>query len=190
MDRNSFYFLYVNTNSLAELALQLLAEQILALPQPDTPALTPEELNARVAASFEGLDLAALESVNFDFSRLPLAPEADPQAAVEAPPPVELSAEAAAARESAIERYLSGAYAHEETLRQRMDQYYQQSDLPALEAVLARLPGELRPLTRALSVQEMSGWLLVYENGNEALDEVVVQLRQLDMSVGDSAMGD
>jgi hypothetical protein len=187
VDRNSFYYLYVNANSLAELALQLLAEQILTQPEFDTPSLTPEELNARVAANFEGIDLAALESVNFDFSRLPIAAQADPQAAVEAPPPVELSAEATAARESAIGRYLSSAYAHEETLRQRMDEYFQQSDLPALEAALARLPAELPPLTRALAAQEMSGWLLVYENGNEALDEVVVQLRQLDMSAGGSA---
>jgi hypothetical protein len=186
VDRNSFYYLYVNTNSVAELALQLLAEQILAQPQSDTPSLTAEELNARVAANFEGIDLAALEGVNFDFSRLPLAASADPQAAVEAPPPVELSAEAAAARESAIGRYLSGAYAHEETLRQRMDEYYQQSDLPALEAALAGLPAQLPPLTRALSAQQMSDWLLVYENGNAALDEVVVQMRQLDMSAADA----
>jgi hypothetical protein len=32
MDRTSFYFLYVNTNSIVELALQLLAEQMLAQP--------------------------------------------------------------------------------------------------------------------------------------------------------------
>jgi hypothetical protein len=188
VDRDSFYYLYVNANSIAELALQQLAEQLLALPQPSSSSpMSPEELNTRVAASFEGIDLAALEGVNYDLSDLASANELDPQASVEAPQPVERSAEAEAERESAIERYLGRAYAHEEMLRERIDQYYQRTDLPALEAAFAQLPAQLAPLTRLLSPREMSRWLDLYERGNEALDDVVVQLRQLDMSAGEAA---
>ena len=184
MDRSSFYYLYVNANSLAELALQLLSEQILAQPEPDAPPLTQAEIDARVQANFAGIDLTAFENGSFDFSRLPTL-AADPEATIEIPPPRELTAEEAAARESSIARYVQGAYAHEAALRHRLDEYYQRTDLPALDAALAQLPVDLPPLTRALSALEMSRWLTAYETGNEALDTVVVQMRQLDMSAGD-----
>jgi hypothetical protein len=180
MDRQSFYFLYVNLNSLAELALQQLAANILAqTPQPGPQEnLSDEERDARVLASFENIDLSALDGLGVasaaDDAHLDeLLPELSAQSMSELP------VEGDAALD--VERYLARAYSYEEQLRGRIDDCYGRADLFAVQSALLQLPGHLAPLTVQLSAAQMEEWLALYGQGHEALGDLTIQIRRLDM---------
>lgn len=180
MERQSFYFLYVNLNSLAELALQQLAATILA----QTPAvdslenLSEAERDARVLASFENIDLSALDGLG-------LADTTEPVDVAELPsellmhPVGEQPDESDA--ELDVERYLARAYSYEEQLRERIDDCYRRADLPGLDAALLQLPKHLPALTARLSAARMEEWLALYAQGNEVLDDLTIKIRRLDM---------
>lgn len=178
MERQGFYFLYVNLNSLAELALQQLAAKILA----QTPEagvlenLTDEERDARVLASFENMDLSALDGlgVSSDESVIEESPfelSTDPtnEPVIESDEPLD------------IERYMARAYSYEEQLRGRIDDCHRRADLSAMDTALRQLPDHLRPLTGQLSAADMEDWLGLYADGNEALTDLTIQMRRLDM---------
>ena len=177
MERRSFYFLYVNVNSLAELALKQLAAQALVQVRTPEPGpqenLSQEERDARVMAGFENLDLSALDG-------LELPATIDEPAALEAPSePTPDSGE-----ELDVGGYLKRAYSYEEHLRPRIDDHYRRADLVSLDATLTQLPDRLRPLTGPLSAADMEEWLALYKAGNEVLTDLAVQMRQLDVFAG------
>ena len=177
MERQDFYFLYVNLNSLAELALQQLAAKILAqTPEAgDLENLSDEERDARVLASFENMDLSALdglgvasdEPVDIDESALALSTDS-------------MSESAASDEPLDVERYMVRAYSYEEQLRGRIDDCRRRADLPAMDAALRQLPNHLRPLTGRLSAADMEHWLTLYADGNEALSDLTIRMRRLD----------
>jgi hypothetical protein len=180
MDRQSFYFLYVNLNSLAELALQQLAAKILAqTPQPGPlEHLSDEERDARVLASFENIDLSALDGLGVantteDAHLDELPPELPAESMSE--PPTEGD------EELDVERYLARAYSYEEQLRGRIDDCYGRADLSGMEAALLQLPDHLSALTGQLSAAQMEEWLALYEQGHAALGDLTIQIRRLDM---------
>lgn len=178
MERQDFYFLYVNLNSLAELALQQLAAKILAqTPQVgDLENLSDEERDARVLASFENMDLSALdglgvasdEPVDIDESALAMSADSMSEPAAESGEPLD------------VERYMARAYSYEEQLRGRIDDCRRRADLPAMDTALRQLPSHLRPLTSRLSAADMEHWLTLYADGNEALSDLTIQMRRLD----------
>jgi hypothetical protein len=177
MERQSFYFLYVNLNSLTELALkQLTAEALAQMPSPEAGPrenLSPEERDARVMAGFENLDLSALDGLDFSGA-------VDEPAGIEAP-----GEQAPESGESLdIDRYMARAYSYEERLRPRVDDHYRRADLTSMDATLAQLPDRLSPLTGPLSAVDMGQWLTLYKEGNEALTDLAVQMRQLDVFAG------
>lgn len=180
MDRQSFYFLYVNLNSLAELALQQLAAKILAQTPEPSPLedLSDAEHDARVLASFENIDLSSLdglgvasapEDAHLDelLPELPAQPMSEPLAESD--------------EELDVERYLARAYSYEEQLRGRIDACYGRADLPGMNAALLQLPHRLSPLTVRLSAAQMEAWLALYAQGHEALGDLTIQVRRLDM---------
>lgn len=184
MQQQSFSFLYVNLNSLAELALRQLAAQILEQP-PEAdplPQMTEAEREAHVLASFENLDWSALDGLDFSSS----SETADRD---EIPEQLSLPVmdEQAAAGDEAfdMERYLANAYGYQERLQARIDDCYRRADLPAMDAALLQLPKELSPLTGQLSGTEMQGWLALYEQGNEVLTGLTVSMRRLDIEASD-----
>lgn len=180
MERRSFYFLYVNVNSLAELALQQLAATILAQPpQPDPlENLSDAEREARMLASFENMDLSALDGLGVSSPGEAADVEAFlPQLSMDSmsEPPDESDAPLD------VERYLVRAYSYEEQLRGRIDDSYGRADLPGMAAALLQLPNHLSPLTAQLSAAQMEEWLALYAQGNEALGDLTIQIRRLDM---------
>jgi len=187
MDRREFYFLYVNLNSLADLALWQLAAKLLAQPsevESQAPLsqenLSQDERDARILASFENLDFSALDDLNLSS----ITTEAD---GVEAPPlepAVPATSEQAieGAEEIDVERYLARAYSHEEQLRERIDSHYLRADLPAMKAALLQLPSGLRMLTGPLSATDVVDWLALYDAGNTVLIDLTTEMRRLDIS--------
>lgn len=181
MERQSFYFLYVNLNSLAELALQQLAAQILAQPQApgELENLSDEEREARVLASFENLDLSALEGLGTEEEAPGVLVDFLPQESFELPagePPADGGAELD------IGRYLERAYSYEDMLRSRIDYCHTHADLAAIQAALAQLPAHLPPLAARLSAADMTEWLTLYSDGNAVLGDLAAQMRRLDLS--------
>jgi len=77
LDREQFYFLYVNVNSLAELGVQQAAMEVLRAiesePPPAPVNFTDEEIAARLQADFESMDLSALDGIDFNFFGAPPA---------------------------------------------------------------------------------------------------------------------
>jgi hypothetical protein len=180
MDRQSFYFLYVNLNSLAELALQQLAAKILTqTPQSDPlENLSDEEREARVLASFENIDLSALDGLG-----VPSATEAADLDELPPELPAQMTGEppTGSDEELDVERYLARAYSYEERLRGRIDDCYGRADLPGMDAALLQLPDHLSPLTAQLSAAQMEEWLALYEEGHETLGDLTIRIRRLDM---------
>jgi hypothetical protein len=200
MERQGFYYLYVNLNSLAELGFKLAAAKVFAELPAAAPAeeLTQEEIDARVAASFENLDLSALDGLGVaspDEAPLDLealSRQADQELA-------ELEKMMSAARlspggeapddeqsgddsdgEIDIDRYMARAYSYEEQLRERIDGHYQRADLTALNAALAQLPTHLSSLTEPMSAEDIREWLKLYDDGHEVLTDLTIHIRQLD----------
>jgi hypothetical protein len=172
MNRLQFFFLYANVNSIAELALRQAGERVLERPRPSAPsaALTQDELDAQVLASFENLDFSAMEGLNVPRFRGIGVPVESEDVARDSDP-------------FDLERYLDRAYAAQDQLRERLDAHLARVDLDAVRSALGRLPFDLPLLTEPLSANEMVRWLKRYEAGDAALSELVVMVRQLDLSV-------
>lgn len=179
MDRREFFYLYANINSIAELALMQLAEQILSQPAEANPVanLTQEEIDAQVAAGFQNLDWSALDLLNhstppdspLDLQALEAPPDLASFENIENPEPLDVG------------KYLTRAYSHLEDLQARINAHYSAVDLPALHAALSQLPVELRALTGPLSAEEIQEWLKLYNDNNDALGQLTIEIRRLDM---------
>lgn len=178
MERHSFYFLYVNVNSLAELALQQLAAKIISeTPEADPiENLSDEERDARVLASFANMDLSALDGVG-------VSSDAEmPESLFEEHPAPSIGDSLAGSDEELdVERYLARAYSYEVQLRERIDDCYRRADLAEMDAALLQLPQHLPPLTSQLSATQMEEWLALYAQDNEVLGNLTIQIRRLDM---------
>jgi hypothetical protein len=170
MNRLQFFFLYANVNSIAELALRQAGERVLETPRPSAPsaALTQEELDAQVLASFENLDFSAMDGLDVPRLSGAFAPvESDVAPNNE---PFDLA------------RYLDRAYAAQEQLRDRIDAHFARVDQDAVQSALGRLPFDSPLLTEPLSADDMVVWLKRHETGDPALNDLVVRIRRLDVS--------
>lgn len=168
MDRQQFYFLYANLNSIAELGLREAVIDALAEPvaEPAVENLSQDELDARVLAGFDNLDFAALDAVTSDGE--PLVREEGALLPGDVSEPFEL------------ELYLVNAYAAEQRMRERVDEHYRRVDALALTAGLARLPANLPALTTPLAASDMERWVEFYRSGDPTLRDLVLQIRALD----------
>jgi len=181
IDREEFWHLLVNTNSLAELAVAEFARELAASPPAASPpALSESELAARLAEDFRTLDLSALDGLDWDpFASVPHRAPADtpldapPDAALDGSQGVDLAA------------YLEAAYVHEERLRRAVDAAFERADPAAIAALLGRLPAELPPLTRRLAPADMARWIAAYRADTPPLGELVAKARALWISSRD-----
>jgi hypothetical protein len=189
MNRQAFWFLYANVNSIAELAFKLLAAKILSEPVQETSEpvespyahLSDEELQAQIMADFEKLNASPPQEWS--------APDESADEPVELSeettedvvlPPLSESEDAEADEEIDIEKYLSRAYSHEEELRERVDAHFKRADLGAIESALAQLPDSLPSLTGPLTATDIAEWLNLYDQEHPALNDLTLRIRQLD----------
>ena len=172
--RREFFFLYANLSGIAELGFWHMTLKVLVA-SPEEPRavekpLTQDEPAATVLEGFDDIDFSVLEPVDINAS-LSLNTLVFEQPDVE--PPEEYN------ELSDIERYLTRAYASEEKLRERVDAYYKNADLLALEAGLGELPSQMPPLTEPMSAVEMESWVERYADADLALTELTVKIRRL-----------
>jgi hypothetical protein len=177
VDREQFWHLYVNANSLAELAIVELGRELDAAGSGRPPArsLSDAEMAARLAEQSKTLDLSALDGLDWDplgtmancLSRpVHVAPEPIPEtpASFERDEPADFDA------------YLNRAYDQEENLRLRVDAAFARIDLRDSQSQLTSLPTELAPLTTRLTGEQLAGWLVAYRAGDPGLGLLVTTL--------------
>ena len=178
MDREQFWHLYVNTNSLAELAILELGRELDAAGSAGLPALplSDEQIAAQLAEQSKNLDLSALDGLDWD----PLGAMADGLAGlgrVAPEPMLENPADFEWNEPADIDAYLNRAYAQEEILRPRVDAAFARIDLQATRSQLTRLPAVAARLTTRLTGEQLARWLAVYRAGDPGLDFLVTTLR-------------
>jgi hypothetical protein len=174
LDRDQFWHLYVNANSLSELAIVELGREwettsgaapaAAPLTDEQLPA-TEEQVQARLASQYASADWSALEGLDWDVIGGALQP---PQA-------------------HAIAARLERAYTPEANLRRQADAAFDRADRAALAAALAVLPPGLPALTARLPADQISRWLDVYRAGTPALGTIVATIRALTLAVGPPA---
>jgi hypothetical protein len=190
MDRKTFYYLYVNLNSLVELGLQRHAAQLLAS-MPDDPSplpeLTPEEAEAQMMKSFENMDMSALDQVWENLRNTPLDLEQMEQDAVadQSPESAPKSLPEPAVDNdgrSDLDIYMQRAYTYEDVLRERIDRLFAKADLAAISEQVAQLGSTPQSaLTAQLDGAQMAAWLDRYDSEDAVLMGLATDMRRLEM---------
>jgi len=187
MDREQFHCLYINVNSLLELSIKRLGAEILSRPvEPDTTMadLSPEEIEAQIAARFNTMDMSALDGIDYDFFSAPRTPGGTPEI-----PASELAFDHSARQGPPgddeapdLSTYMERAYGFAAELQQRIDAALHRADLDAIAAALGKLPQSLPLLTQRLSGDEMGQWLDAERAQPDGLSELVIEIRKLEVS--------
>ncbi len=79
-----------------------------------------------------------------------------------------------------IDTYMSNIYAEEEVLEKRTKDAFNKADTKQLQAELAKLPPNLASLCSKLSGEQLMSWVEVHDKDNDALDNIIIAIRQLD----------
>jgi hypothetical protein len=195
MDRTSFETLYLHANSLAELAFRRSVARVLLAPPPE---LTAEQLadNAVLAQKLMNpaeadFDWSALEGVEgFGVSMgegdaaAALTPELPPEDAMAGLPTFSDAVDGLDVDlddgPPDVARYLAQVDAARAQLEPRVADCFLRADHAAIAAALASLPIALAPITGALTPDEFTAWLELYEAGHEGLQAAVMEVRRLE----------
>lgn len=180
--KQRFYYLYVNANCLAELALRNLPSDLDSLLD-DLEPFDDSELAKELSldTNLEDLNFAAMEGLDFYDSDVE-SPIIEPDA-----PTVELSRDAKAQpapsqEEFNIETYMANVYGLEDQLVERIDAAYTQIDHDEFKALLNLLPIELPAIDKKLTGEEVTQWQQQYANDVEAINNLLIAIRQLDFT--------
>ncbi len=177
MDKNDFYYLFVNTNCLAELALRPSGDDIAGILNDVETVPSPlSDTEAAVAAGFEGLDLDALDGMAFfgDDS------EADIQESSADSPSTIADGDQFEIEEFDINRYMEKAYSYQDYLQDRIDRSFAEVDHERLDTLISQLDTGLQPITARQSGQDIEKWLDLYKSEHVGVTEIVVAIRQID----------
>lgn len=188
LDRPHFEHLYLNANSIAEIALLRALDKAASAPAERTP-----EQRAATEAFLH--DLNHPDPANFDWSALQGVYGFD--GPLDAPSPDAATPLPAAHRPGFdemvgfdddedldapvdIARYLQRVDAARPTLQTRIDDCFARADLAALEAALATLPGDRPSLASALAPDAFETWLELYESHHDGMQAAVLGIRRLE----------
>jgi hypothetical protein len=194
LDRARFEHLYLNANSIAEIAFLRALDAAASAPVPEP---TPEQRAAAEALAKEinnpdpaNFNWAALEGIYGFDGPLDAAPPpgaADVQASEPVPPNKPTFDEIVGWDEDAdidapldIPRYLERVEEARPSLQARVSDCFARADIAALEAALATLPADAPPLTSALAPDAFMRWLGLYESHHEGLQAAVLGIRRLE----------
>jgi len=182
--RQAFHYIYVNANSLTELALRNLSSDLDSLLDNLEPIESAElELEFEVETNLEDLNFAAMDGLEFYDSEIdtnitePVAipPTKNFTNNLETETPEQES-------EFNIETYMTNVYSLEEQLIERVDSAYNRIDHEQIKLLLHLLPSELPAIDGKLNGEKMTLWLEQYSNDVESITNLLVAIRQLDFT--------
>lgn len=190
VDRARFEHLYLNANSIAEIAFLRALDKASSRPS-DT---TPEQ---RAAAEALAHQLNNPDPATFDWSALqgvygfdgPL--DAAPATPVEAAPPeparmpsfdelVGLADDEELDAPIDIARYLARVEEARPALQSRIEDCFARADIAALESALATLPADRPSLASPLTPDAFTQWLELYESHHDGMQAAVMGIRRLE----------
>ena len=190
VDRARFEHLYLNANSIAEIAFLRALDKAASRPS----GTTPEQ---RAAAEALAHQLNDPDPATFDWSALqgvygfdgPL--DAAPAIPVEAAPPeparlpsfdetVGFDDDEDLDAPIDIARYLERVEAARPALQPRIDDCFARADIAALESALATLPADRPSLASPLAPDAFTQWLELYESHHDGMQAAVMGIRQLE----------
>jgi hypothetical protein len=190
VDRARFEHLYLNANSIAEIAFLRALDK--ASSRPSEP--TPEQ---RAAAEALAHQLNNPDPATFDWSALqgvygfdgPL--DAAPETPVESAPPepvrvpsfdemVGFDDDDDLDAPIDIARYLERVEQARPALQSRIEDCFARADIAALESALATLPADRPSLASRLTPGAFTRWLELYESHHDGMQAAVMGIRQLE----------
>jgi hypothetical protein len=205
MDRNAFYCLFVNANSLAELGLRNAEsdiEDLLADLGPEAQAQPDEEFTHCIdELNFDAMDGLAFydqdseSNLNTSAAQIQLEEELELSKLLEAKN-AEISAnfnstedsnniisnspDSAPSPDFDINIYMTNAYSHEKQLKERVDAAFEKSDQDQITGLLEQITIELPDIRKRLSGEQISIWLDAYTNDDEPVMNLIANIRLLD----------
>ena len=180
--KQAFHYIYVNANSLTELALRTLPSDLDSLLD-DLEPIEDSDLDFDLETNLEDLNFAAMDGLDFYDSEVDttiVVPEVIPPKksctnTLEKEKPEQES-------EFDIEVYMSNVYSLEEQLIERVDSAYNKIDHEQIKLLFNLLPPELPALDKKLSGEKMNLWLEQYNNDVESITNLLIAIRQLDFT--------
>jgi hypothetical protein len=208
MTQDEFYYLYINTNSILDLGMKEAArglEDLFASGEIEELArLTDQEVmsDEQLAKHFENMDQSAMDGINMDFfsqqddesmnndsKQESLSPEEE---RLNKALDIELSKMTAELEETEtseqhdeqeefnIDTYISNIYSEQEELARKTSNVFGKADIKQLSIELNKLPSNLASLCCKLSGEQLMQWVEIQNTDNDALDNLIVSIRQLD----------
>jgi len=191
VDRARFEHLYLNANSIAEIAFLRALDKAAARPSEPTPEqraaaqALAQQLNNPDPATF---DWSALQGV-YGFDGPPAATPADAGHAPPTEPARPPSFDEMVGFDDDdedldapidIARYLQHVEEARPALQPRIDDCFARADIAALEAALASLPADRPSLASALTPDVFAQWLELYESHHDGMQAAVMGIRRLE----------
>ena len=182
--RQAFHYIYVNANSLTELALRTLPSDLDSLLDDLEPIENSDlAIELDLETNLEDLNFAAMDGLEFYDPEIDITiaePVAIPPTKsftnnLEAQTPEQES-------EFDIETYMTNVYSLEEQLIERVDSAYNRIDHTQIKLLLNLLPSELPAIDGKLNGEKMTLWLEQYADDVESITNLLIAIRQLDFT--------
>ena len=191
VDRARFEHLYLNANSIAEIAFLRALDKASTRPSQPTPAqraaaeALAHQLNNPDPATF---DWSALQGVYGFDGPLDAAPDATVGSAPPEPIRVPSFDEMVGFDDDDedldapidIARYLERVEEARPALQSRIEDCFARADLAALQAALATLPADRPSLASRLTPDAFTQWLELYESHHDGMQATVMGIRRLE----------
>jgi len=190
VDRACFEHLYLNANSIAEIAFLRVLDKASSRPS----ETTPEQRAAAEALAYQlnnpdpaTFDWSALQGVYGFDGPLDAAPATPVAAAPPEPAPMPSFDEIVGLADDEeldapidIARYLARVEKARPALQSRIEDCFARADIAALESALATLPTDRPSLASPLTLDAFTQWLELYESHHDGMQDAVMGIRRLE----------
>ncbi len=183
MSDDQLYCLFVNANSLAELALREAGAGLASMTAPTEP---PGEGDLP-EMSLDDLDFGALDGlsdlVDSEAEAMTSSESVDasqPPVDLSVPPNLEPPAPAMDTPSTGFDGYMAEAYAHRAELDARLAQLRTSVGDDSLDALVADLPDDLPPIVEPMDGARVAAWLERYMQHEPAITALVTAVRHAD----------
>lgn len=180
--KQAFHFIYVNANSLTELALRHSFSDLDPLLE-GIDSIDIDDMTLELDTNLEDLNFAAMDGLDF------YDPEMEPHVSVPQEHCVEKELKTTTVKKVPIQTndfdinsYMSNVYSLEKQLIERVDCAYKRIEHNHIKRLLSLLPPNLPSFDGKLSGEDMTLWLEQYSNDIESLTDLVIAIRQLDFT--------
>ena len=182
INRRAFHYIYINANSLTELALRNLSSDLDSLLD-DLEPIDNADMAFEIETNLEDLNFAAMDGLEFYDSEIatnipePVStpPTKDFTNSIQTNMPEQVG-------DFDIEIYMTNVYSLEEQLSERIDDAYNRIEHDQIKLLLNQLPPELPLIDKKMSGENMTLWLEQYSNNVESITNLLVAIRQLDFT--------